>query len=269
MRRPWRQKAGGKPAREDDMKILGSLLLAAMLVLVPAAGAQAQAAKTKAATKAPHIVIYHAEGRRSERIVWLCEELGLPYELHYRRGDVAGSFEDIYKVNPGMRVAPTVFYDGQLMMESGGIIETILGREGKGRLAPKPSSPDYPWHNMFMHYAEGTMASDVVADYRVAMATTKKAPRGPKETDGQRAMHYADTFLSTHPWFGGSEFTAADIMMVFPISYAIRMNVADPAKYPHILEWQTRVEARPAFKRMLAAARPDGRVSPPPSLTVE
>jgi len=158
------------------MKILGSLLLAAMLVLVPAAGAQAQAAKTKAATKAPHIVIYHAEGRRSERIVWLCEELGLPYELHYRRGDVAGSFEDIYKVNPGMRVAPTVFYDGQLMMESGGIIETILGREGKGRLVPKPSSPDYPWHNMFMHYAEGTMASDVVADYRVAMATTKKAP---------------------------------------------------------------------------------------------
>ncbi len=55
-------------------------------------------------------------------------------------------------------------------------------------------------------------------------------------------------------------------MMVFPVSYAIRMNVADPAKYPHIAEWQTRVESRPAFKRMLAAARPDGRVAPPPSL---
>jgi hypothetical protein len=127
-----RPASQAKPAREDDMKIIGGLLLAAGLILSPAAGAQAPvkapAAQAKAAPKAPHIVIFHAEGRRSERIVWLCEELGLPYELHYRRGDVAGSFEDIYKVNPGMRVAPTVFYDGQLMMESGGIIETILGR---------------------------------------------------------------------------------------------------------------------------------------------
>ena len=184
------------------MKILSGLLLAATLALVPAVSAQAPAkapaAKTKAAAKAPHIVIYHAEGRRSERIVWLCEELGLPYELHYRRGDVAGSFEDIYKVNPGMRVAPTVFYDGQLMMESGGIIETILGREGKGRLVPKPSSPDFPWHNMFMHYAEGTMASDVVADYRVAMATNKKAPRGA-EGNRRAARHALRRYVSRHP----------------------------------------------------------------------
>jgi glutathione S-transferase len=57
-------------------------------------------------------------------------------------------------------------------------------------------------------------------------------------------------------------------MMVFPISYAIRMNVADPAKYPHVVAWQAKVEARPAFRRMLEKARPDGRVSPPPSLTL-
>jgi len=81
-------------------------------------------------------------------------------------------------------------------------------------------------------------------------------------------MRFADDFLATHPWFGGAEFTTADIMMVFPISYAIRMNVADPAKYPHIAAWQAKVEDRPAFKRMLAIARPDGRVAPPPSLTL-
>jgi glutathione S-transferase len=227
---------------------------------------------TSAANAAPakkaDIVIYHAEGRRSERIVWLCEELGLPYELHYRRGDVAGSFEDIKKVNPGMRVAPTVIYRGQLLMESGAIIQIILDLQGKGRLVPAKTSPDYAHHMMFMHYAEGTLASDVIADYRTARATGGKAPRG-NETDGQRAMHYADDFLAKHPWFGGSQFTAADIMMVFPVSYAIRMNVADPAKYPHILAWQKKVEDRPAFKRMLAVARPDGRVAPPPSLTVE
>jgi glutathione S-transferase len=82
-------------------------------------------------------------------------------------------------------------------------------------------------------------------------------------------MHYANDFLGKHPWFGGSEFSAADIMMVFPISYAVRMNVAELSKYPNIAAWQAKVEDRPAFKRMLAAARPDGRVAPPPSLVVE
>ena len=216
----------------------------------------------------PKIVIYHAEGRRSERVVWLCEELGLPYELKFRRGDVAGSFEDIFAVNPGMRVAPTVFYNDELLVESGAILEVILDRNGGGRLVPPVNSSDYGLHLKFMHFAEGTLASDVIADYRVARATDGKAPRGEKETDGQRAMRFAEDHLAKYPWFGGSEFTAADIMMVFPISYAIRMNVADPAKYPHIAAWQQKVESRPAFKRMLAIARPDGRVAPPPSLTL-
>jgi glutathione S-transferase len=215
-----------------------------------------------------HLIIYHAETRRSERIVWLCEELGIPYDLKYRRGDVAGSFADIRKVNPGMGVAPTVIYDGQLLMESGAIIQLILDREGKGRLVPRLKSPDYATHLMFMHYAEGTLAADVVADYRTARATDGKAPRG-KETDGQRAMRYANEYLTTHKYFGGADFSAADIMMLFPTSYAIRMNVADAAKYPNVVAWQDRVQERAAFKRMLAAARPDGRVSPPPALTVE
>jgi glutathione S-transferase len=237
------------------------------LALGAAAAALAASAARAAPARKADIVIYHAEGRRSERVVWLCEELGLPYELHYRRGDVAGSFEDIFKVNPGMRVAPTVIYRGELLMESGAILQIILDQQGRGRLVPARTSPDYAHHMMFMHYAEGTLASDVVADYRVARATGGKAPRGA-ETDGQRAMHYADDFLGQHPWFGGSAFTAADIMMVFPVSYAIRMNVADPAKYPRVTAWQAKVEDRPAFKRMLAAARPDGRVAPPPSLAL-
>lgn len=248
------------------MKPVMVLVAAALSCALPACTSSAPAASTQQAA-APSIVIYHAEGRRSERVAWLCEELGLPYELKFRRGDVAGSFADIQAVNPGMRVAPTVFYDGELLVESGAILEFILDRNGGGRLVPAVDSPDYATHLRFMHFAEGTLASDAVADYRVARATDGKAPRGA-ETDGQRAMRFADDHLAKHPWFGGSEFTAADIMMAFPISYAIRMNVADPAKYPHIAAWQQKVEARPAFQRMLAKARPDGRVSPPPSLTL-
>lgn len=248
------------------MKPVSPLLLGLVLAMTPAACTSAPAPSTSEAA-APSIVIYHAEGRRSERVVWLCEELGLPYELKFRRGDVAGSFADIQAVNPNMRVAPTVFYNGELLVESGAILEFILDRNGGGRLVPPVNSPDYAAHLRFMHFAEGTLASDAVADYRVARATDGKAPRG-SETDGQRAMRFAEDHLAKHPWFGGSEFTAADIMMAFPISYAIRMNVADPAKYPNILAWQQKVEARPAFQRMLAKARPDGRVSPPPSLTL-
>ncbi len=250
------------------MKFAHTLMLAVALAAMPAACTSMSPATTAIEKTAPKIVIYHAEGRRSERIVWLCEELGIPYELKFRRGDVAGSFEDIFAVNPGMRVAPTVFYDGELLVESGAILQFIMDRNGSGQLEPAVTSPDYASYLRFMHFSEGTLASDVVADYRVARATDGKAPRGEKETDGQRAMRFADDFLAKHPWFGGSNFTTADIMMVFPISYAIRMNVADPAKYPNIAAWQVKVETRPAFKRMLAAARPDGRVSPPPSLTL-
>jgi glutathione S-transferase len=249
------------------MKPARTLLLAILLAAMPqACTTPPSPSATQAAT--PSIVIYHAEGRRSERVVWLCEELGLPYELKFRRGDVAGSFADIQAVNPGMRVAPTVFYNGELLVESGAILEFLLDRHGGGRLVPDVNSTDYATHLRFMHYAEGTLASDVVADYRVARATDGKAPRGERETDGQRAMRFAEDHLAKQPWFGGSEFSAADIMMVFPISYAIRMNVADPAKYPRIVAWQQKVEARPAFQRMLAKARPDGRVAPPPSLTL-
>jgi glutathione S-transferase len=252
------------------LKLIGTLALAIALAVATqgctTSSQESGPQQTVAASETPKIVIYHAEGRRSERIVWLCEELGLPYELKYRRGDVTGSFEDIFAVNPGMRVAPTVFYNGELLVESGAIMQLILDRNGHGKLVPPVNSPDYASYLRFMHYAEGTLASDVVADYRVARATDNMAPRGEKETDGQRAMRFAEDFLAKHPYFGGSEFTAADIMMVFPISYAIRMNVADPAKYPRIAEWNARVEQRPAFKRMIAAARPDGRVAPPPSL---
>ena len=250
------------------MKFARTLMLAVALAAAPTACTSVAPPNTVVEKTTPKIVIYHAEGRRSERIVWLCEELGLPYELKFRRGDVAGSFEDIFAVNPGMRVAPTVFYNGELLVESGAILQFIMDRNGGGRLQPAVTSPDYASYLRFMHYAEGTLASDVVADYRVGRATDGKAPRGEKETDGQRAMRFADDFLAKHPWFGGAEFTTADIMMVFPISYAIRMNVADPAKYPHIAAWQAKVEDRPAFKRMLAIARPDGRVAPPPSLTL-
>jgi glutathione S-transferase len=242
------------------MKLIGAVFLAAaMAAALPACtagppGRSTTQAATQAAT--PRIVIYHAEGRRSERVAWLCEELGLPYELKFRRGDVAGSFADIQAINPGMRVAPTVFYNDELLVESGAILQLILDRDGGGRLVPPVNSPDYGVHLKFMHFAEGTLASDVIADYRTARATDGKAPRGETETDGQRAMRYADDHLAKHPWFGGSEFTAADIMMVFPLTTMRLFAPRDLTPYPNIRAYLARIGERPAYRAAMAKGDP-------------
>src|SRR5262245_10261553 len=126
--------------RGSAMKALNRFLLTSLLVLATSAGF----AQGTAAVKAPamNLTIYHIEGRRSERIVWLCEELGLPYKLEYKRGDVAASMNTIRGISPLMPVAPTVRIYDQVMVESGAIIELILAREGKGRLMPAVNSPD-------------------------------------------------------------------------------------------------------------------------------
>jgi glutathione S-transferase len=206
------------------------------------------------------LTIYHLEGRRSERIVWLCEELGIPYKLEYKRGDLAGSMKTIHDVSPLMPVAPTVRIGGQVMVESGAIIELILAREGHGRLEPAVSSPDYPYYLQWMHFAEGSFAARVIGDYRVAMIQGKpKTPAGGyKLVDTEAVLMFIEDYLSKHPYFGGSAFSAADIMMLFPTNVTEAFNVADLTAYPHIIAWRSDVESRPAYKKMLSAARPDG-----------
>jgi glutathione S-transferase len=207
-----------------------------------------------------NLTIYHIEGRRSERIVWLCEELGLPYKLEYKRGDIAASMKTIHDVSPLMPVAPTVRIGDQVMVESGAIIELILAREGHGRLEPAVNSPDYPYYLQWMHFAEGSFAARAIADYRVALIQGKpKTPAGGyKLVDTEAVLAFMEEYLSKHPYFGGSAFSAADIMMLFPTNLTDAFNVADLSPYPHIIAWRTNVESRPAYKKMLAVARPDG-----------
>ena len=222
------------------------------------AGTKAGDSKTQAT--AVNLTIYHLEGRRSERIVWLCEELGIPYKLEYKRGDLAGSMKTIHDVSPLMPVAPTVRIGDQVMVESGAIIELILAREGHGRLEPAVNSPDYPYYLQWMHFAEGSFAARVIADYRVALIQGRlKTPAGGyKLVDTEAVLAFVEDFLSKHPYFGGSAFSAADIMMLFPTNITEAFNVADLSAYPHIIAWRTSVQSRAAYKKMIAVARPDG-----------
>lgn len=240
------------------------LLAAAMIAVAGCSTAPAPASTAVAAMEMPKITIYHLEGRRSERIVWLMEELGLPYELVFKRGDLAGSMAEIRKVNPGMPVAPTVTVGDQVLTESGAIIETIINRYAPGKLTPALDSPDYPNHLIWMHHAEGSLASRLIADYRVWMINPPK--ERSRMVDSEAEVQFAEDYLGKHPYFGGAEFSAADIMMVFPLNFGMALNIVDKTRFPNINAWKARMEARPAYQRMLAKARPDGMIGNLPAL---
>lgn len=229
-----------------------ALTLMAALGLAPAA----RAAPAKKAM--PEVTIYHLEGRRSERVVWLMEELGLPYRLEFKRGDLAGSMAQIRALSPIVPMAPTVRYGDQVLVESGAILQLIVERHGGGRMAPPPLSADYATHLMWMHYAEGSLASRLFSDYRAWMAAppTRRSPL----VDSEAVVQFADEHLKAKPWFGGAQFTAADIMMAFPLNVATALNIVDAAQFPAVAAWKAKVEARPAFARMRAKALPDGKM---------
>ena len=212
----------------------------------------------------PEITIYHLEGRRSERIVWLMEELGLPYDLVYVRGDLMASMAKIREVNPDVPMAPTVTIGDEVLVESGAIIEVILNRYAPGELTPELHGTDYPRHMMWMHFAEGSLAARLFSDYR---AWRKEPPtERSRLVDSEATVQHAENHLAKHPWFGGAEFSAADIMMLFPLNVATGLNIVDVDQFPHVAKWKKNVESRPAYQRMLKAARPDGMIGNLPRL---
>ena len=212
----------------------------------------------------PKITIYHLEGRRSERIVWLMEELGLPYELKFVRGDLRASMAQIRAINPDVPMAPTVVVGDEILVESGAIIEVLINRYAPGQLQPPLESADYAKHMMWMHYAEGSMAARLFSDYR---AWRKEPPTARSRlVDSEAVVQFAENHLAKQPWFGGEEFSSADIMMLFPLNVATVLNIVDEAQFPNVAKWKARVTARPAYQKMLEVARPDGMIGSLPKL---
>jgi glutathione S-transferase len=212
----------------------------------------------------PELTIYHLEGRRSERLVWLMEELNLPYNLVFERGSLAGSMAKIKAVNPDMPMAPTVTLGAQVLVESGAIIELLLGRYAPNELHPPIDSDEYASYLMWMHYAEGSLAARLIADYR----TWLKEPPTERSrlVDSEATVQFAENYLAKNAWFGGEDFSAADIMMLFPLTLATSLNIVDEAQFPKIALWKEKAVARPAYKRMLEKARPDGMIGMLPKL---
>ena len=232
--------------------------------LEPSAAPVASAAQ---AEPLPPITIYHLEGRRSERVVWLMEELGFPYELKFVNNSLGASLAEIRKVNPKMPTAPTVIYGDQVLMESGAIIDVILRRHAPGKLMPALDSKDYPWHQIWYQYAEGSLLPRVGTDYNVWQI--KPPERRSPLMDSENVIRFAEDWLAANPYFGGAEFSSADIMMEFALRYTWLLNIVDTERYPAINGWLARMHARPAYQRMVATARPNGMIGPPVPLPDE
>src|SRR5690606_8713752 len=203
------------------------------------------------------ITIFHLDNSRSERIVWLMEELGEHYEQKtFLRNDYAG-LRDIHPLGK----APVIRDGGQVVFESGAIVEHLLRRYGKGRLHPVADSLEGLRYLEFMHFAEGSAMPALVNVFLLRRALGDQAESNPMlQAMLPRAdamLNYLDAELTARPYFAGAEFTAADIMMEFCLTFQERVASPDWATtHPHIHAWLQRLRARPAYQRMLKVATP-------------
>jgi glutathione S-transferase len=117
---------------------------------------------------------------------------------------------------------------------------------------------------MWMHFAEGSLAARLFSDYRAWMAQPPK--QRSRLVDSEAVVQFAENFLDQHAWFGGAAFSGADIMMMFPLNAATGLNLVEASQFPKVAAWKARIEARPAYRRMLAKARPDGMIGGLPRL---
>jgi glutathione S-transferase len=215
------------------------------------------------------ITIYHIEGRRSERVAWLMEELGLDYELVFTPMDIAASWQAIKDVHP-MGAAP-VIHDGDVWLcESAAILEYIIARRGRGRLAVKPDEREFARYLQWLHFAEGSAMNRLSVESMVKpFLTDDWAEKAPPLIiylgAGERLLAYFETSLEGAPYFAGEAFTAADIMMELPVRFAL-MGGVDGGRFPNTSAWRERVTGRAAYQRMLARALPNG---PPPHVRME
>ena len=205
------------------------------------------------------IVVHHLSVSRSERIVWLLEELGVPYELRWHQREGNGAAPPALREVHALGKSP-VIEDGPLTLaESGAIVEYIVQRHGGGRLGVAPADPRYPGYLYWMHFAEGSLMTLMLI--ALVLSRVPEAKEGPvvKRISQRLAtmLGYVDSSLAGHEYFAGDRFTAADVMMSFPFTTMRRYLDFDLAPHSNITAWLARMEARPAFLKAMRIAGPD------------
>ena len=194
--------------------------------------------------------LHFAPNSRAVRILWLLEELGLPYELERVAFEPTARAFFVQKTPFGKL---PVIEDGDVVMgESGAIVEYLLERHGAGRLAPPPGSPLRPAFLQWLHFAESTAYPPlgIVVWLTVYRDDADRHPGIIEDARERAASGFAhlEKEIGERTWLLGDEFSAADVMMGFTLVAARALGVLD-ARYPKLAEYLARLEARPAFQR--------------------
>jgi len=205
------------------------------------------------------LTVHHLGISQSDRIVWLCEELEIPYELRkYDRDPVTRLAPAEYKALHPCETAP-VITDGDLVLgESAAIIEYIIAKYGDGRLALKPDHPGFANYLYWFHFANGSfMPAGMTQLVLGILGLADQEAVKPLLSRGDRAYAMAEKRLGEAAWFAGDAFSAADIMMLFPLTTMRVFAPRDLAPYPNIRAYLARVGERPAFQRAAKKGDPD------------
>ncbi len=207
------------------------------------------------------ITIYHLETSRSERIVWLMEELGLPYTMEAFPREPSGAAPPQFTEIHALGKAPAIRDGDTVLAESGAIVDYIVNRHASGRLALAPQDPAYARYVYWLHFAEGSLMSLLLIV--LVLSRVKEASASPVYARMRERMNrmlaFIDGEIAGGSWFAGGEFTAADVMMVFPFTTLRNFLDYDLEPYANILEYLKRVETRPAYRKAMSLAGPRKR----------
>jgi len=217
------------------------------------------------------IIVHHLNASRSQRVLWLLEELGVPYEVkrYERNAETMLAPETLRAVHP-LGKSPVITDADQTVAESGAIVEYLVDRYGNGRLVPPAGSPERLRYTYWLHYAEGSAMPPLLLKLVFQRVGSAKMPFFAKPVargiaakvqrtfvDPQIALHldFMESELAKSRWFAGEEFSAADIQMSFPVEAAAARAGLD-ARRPRLMAWLDAIHARPAYRRALEKGGP-------------
>jgi glutathione S-transferase len=202
------------------------------------------------------IVVHHLENSRSQRILWLLEELGLPYEVRRYERDRKTMLAPpaLRRVHP-LGKSPLIEDEGRIVAETGAIVEYVV-EKADNRLGPPAKREERLRYRHFLHYAEGSMMPPLLAMLVVRrMGLLGRPARAPMQKMLDQHLDWLETELAGRPWFAGEAFTAADIMMSFPLEASRHRGGLDESR-PNLIDWLERIHARPAYGAALRKGGP-------------
>ena len=196
------------------------------------------------------ITVHHLNDSRSQRILWLMEELGLPYEIkRYQRLETRLAPPELKAIHP-VGKSPVITDGGKTVFESAAIIDYVIRRHANGRLQPDPATPVYDDYQMWLHYAEGSAMLPLMLHLYVSRLGEGGAPLTPRiESEIANHLGYLDAHLKGKQFLLGDLFTGADIQMSFIPEIAEVFGKR--AAFPNLDAWIRRLHERPAYKKAL------------------